>query len=731
MPTQSIFLKGVVFPLSLLTATMQPLLAKTIHVSITGSDNATGTITEPLKTIGCAVQEANEFDVIMVQGGTYHEEVIINDKQNITLKGREGEQVIISGTGEITSEWIEDLERPGVFKTTLDNSLISTSYTQFFVNGNHQQMARFPDNLTGDMLNPMDPKSGYAVITNGVKPKGRGVRSNITFTSHGGTPTLPNVEFTDEAVIRGLIGKLRNNIFSASTDGADIKRDNEQLISFIGSNDGVWKNDSSYTSPEGFGYIFDLSVLDKAGEWFYKRNSNTLYYKPEGDSMEGLSVEVRQRKWGLRVSGSDHLKIENIHFKAAAVDIRNSDFLHVNKASFQYITPFLYRRNYAVLKEGIIITNSDNGIYENSLIANTWGSGIILDSGSDNIIRNNIIENIGWLGQFTVSLFNEGENTLISQNTFGRSGRFHIRTTAPVKSIITDNDFYEAMSMGEDAGSIMMTSTAKTNYLDLKDTVIAYNKIHDLHGVPAMDTSPSYSRQTIKALYLEDVDNYTVHHNFIYNINATGYERITDGREVERDGSILYLGPRSRSMTRKLHYYNNTFWNYDSFINIWHHSDRAKDIHGLIANGEMKNNIMLHNKSHSLNGNYAFIQLPGHRYRAAGRISNIREYSLANFITEIAKAPYNYTITESNNSVFSEEQYVSNFKDPNAGDFRLFPESDLNNNGAEINSITGDAPVARGAWEGNTEFEKERIFRAGSTLSRDLFPNYNDIATID
>ncbi|WP_228710760.1 NosD domain-containing protein [Saccharobesus litoralis] len=704
-----------------------PIYAKNIHVAPYGDDAASGAWDAPFQTINRAVEEANEGDVVLIRAGTYREQVNIKGKTGITLRPNGNQQVIISGADIVESNWSADPNRPGVFRATLNSSEIETDYTQVFVNGKFEQMARFPDNISGDMLNPMDPLSGYAVITDANKPEGTGVYSEVNFTTHRGVPSLPDIDFSNEAVVRGLIGKLRNNIFSASTDGADIQTDGSGVVSFIGTNNGVWKNSPAYTSPEGFGYIFDLEVLDRPGEWFYKRKDNTLYYMPVTGSMHGFTVEAKTRKWALNIDNSDDIKIENIHVMAASMKVNNSDDLHVSGSSFQYLHPFLYRRSYGVLKEGIVVDNSDRGIYENNLVAKTWGSGFILNSGNDNVIRNNIIEDIGWLGQFTVALFNEAENTQIVQNTFGRASRFHIRTTKSVKSTITDNHMYEAMAMGEDAGAIMMTSTGQTEYLDLKDTEIAYNRIHDLNGIPAMDTKPYYSRQTIKAFYLEDVDNYTVHHNLVYNITGVGYERITEGKAVEPDGSIIYLGPRTRSMTRKVNYFNNTFYNYDGFMGIWHHSDVEQNIHGLIADGNIVNNIMMKDKKSKLGGTYMTVTLPQHKSVATGKISDISEYSIVDYVAAIAEAPYYYTINQSSNTEFNETQFNNNFRDISTGNFRQYNGSAQNSNGEPIEGITGPEPIARGAYEGATTEDKERVFNAGSSVTRDAFPNADEM----
>ena len=49
---------------------------------------------------------------------------------------------------------------------------------------------------------------------------------------------------------------------------------------------------------------------------------------------------------------------------------------------------------------------------------------------------------------------------------------------------------FGAMEVGGDAGPIEATSTGKIGAIDLKGSVIAYNKVHDVVGVPV---SSSYN----------------------------------------------------------------------------------------------------------------------------------------------------------------------------------------------------------------------------------------------
>lgn len=702
--------------------------AADIHVAKDGIDALTGrgSINNPYQTISYLFDNdlVRSGDVVIIHHGVYRETVKVS-VDGITIRANEGYKVVISGTDWYGSaSWQADNTRTGVFKMTLNKSEVETDFTQLFVDDIHQQIARFPNNtsnyknyISGSnraMMTPLDQKSGFAILLNGNKPAGTNATGQVTFSSHDGTPEIPDVTFTNEAIVRGFIGKLRNNIFSYSQDGGQVTRASRRLVTFKARNTqgNVWGEEDAVTQPEGFGYVMDLSVLDYEGEWFYKKIENTLYYKPVGGIIEGKHFEVRKRRYGLSIQADD-VKIENINIKAAEVEVKNTQNVSFTKCIFTYMSPYQYRRSYGVLKKGIVLNNADHTTLESCYIGHTWASGIIVEpSSTSTTINNCIIEDIGWMGQFMASLLNLGNNTIITHNTFGKSSRFHIRTTESVYTKITDNDFYGAMSMGEDAGSIMFTSTGKPTQLNMQGTEIAYNKIHDVRGIPAFDPqSWNYRRQTIVALYLEDVDNYTVHHNLVYNIKGDNYvsKRLDsngNAEYIDNRGKVMYLGPRTKQLTHKMNYYNNTCWNYDYFLSFWHLTG------GGVNDLKAKNNLLMYGKLNNVN--------------AGG--NSVKEIDLLDFAREAGKAPLNYGIvTEQNKTVVDASDH---FVNPTDGNFRLKTTSSYNSGGEVISGITTEPNPALGAWEGNTEALKNRVFNAGSNLTSASFGGELSVSTI-
>ncbi|WP_010136997.1 right-handed parallel beta-helix repeat-containing protein [Ochrovirga pacifica] len=684
-----------------------------IHVAKNGVDalNGRGNKSAPYLTISYVFSNdlVHSGDIIVIHQGVYRETVTINIS-NVTLLPFEQEKVFITGTDLIPgSSWQADSQRAGVYKTTLNKNDVETDFTQLFVNGVLQQIARYPNNTTSvkkymvgkhsEMMSPTNPQSGFAILLNASKPAGTDQTGQVTFSSHEGIPEIPNVAFTDEAIIRGFIGKLRNNIFSYSQDGGQVTRAGNRLVTFKAKNTqgNSWGKTDAYTQPEGFGYIMDLSVLDIEGEWFFKKSENTLYYKPIGGTLANKTIEVKKREFGLLVGAND-VTVKNIHIQASAVQIKNARNFRAQNCTFTYLYPYKYRRTYGVLKEGIVLDNADNTTFDSCYIAHTWTGGIIIDDNCENTIINNCtIEQIGWMGQFMVAVWNNGKNSTITNNTLGKASRFHIRTTESVYAKITDNDFAEAMAMGEDAGAIMFTSTGKPGPkgLDMQGTEIAYNKVHDLVGIPAYDTTPGYKRQTVVAFYLEDVHNYTVHHNLAYNIKGDNYKsKRGASNNPQSDGKMLYLGPRDKLIDIKMGYYNNTFWNYDKFLTFWHRTET-----GLTENLEMTNNLYMQGKINS--------------------VSNIDEPDLSVFAQKAAQSPLNYQITVKTNQAISNAN--AHFEDVTNGDFRLRSDSPFNSGGTIIPNITTSSSPALGALEGNTPELRNRVLNAGSDLTINSF----------
>lgn len=520
-----------------------------VYVSVSGSDSNSGSINAPLRTIQKASNILTKGGNIYIRGGVYRETVNV-DHANQTFSSFNEEDVIVTGLDKIDG-WSE--YRNGIYRANF--SSFETEFTQVFVNGVYQQMARYPNQINNNMLS-VDKESGYDSIE---VFSGAGKDRIVNFTN------MPEVRknFWQGGYFRGISGHGWMNPHGeiSSSEGSEIR-----VIPKLQE----WSRNNSVVDGSGWGFIFHLNALDVEGEWYAK--DGTLYFKPPSNiDPNNLEIEAQRREWAFRINNKNGIVIKGINVKAASLELIGSNS-RIEKTSFRYIYPYFTREKYnAVFREqGGLYIRGNNNVFTDCYIAHSWGNGVSLESGYGNQFENCIFEDLGWNAQFTSSILTHGTNTTIRNSTFGSTGRFHIRFQN--KTDILYNDLYDCMTLGQDAGCI--ESTSGGNYateLNLAGSEIAYNHIHDSTTLP----TDNGRKQFVVALYLEDVENYTAHHNVIWNFKTN----------VKPDGTFAYLGPR-RTTIEDVFYYNNTIFNCDYRIRAWN-----RDRMGGFVNVNFINNL--------------------------------------------------------------------------------------------------------------------------------------------
>ena len=531
--------------------------AKNYYVSKNGNDNNTGTQQSPFKTIQKAANTMSEGDICYILEGTYRENVVVK-KNNTTFRNFNGQKVTVSGA-DVVKNWTS--YKDGIFSANFSGS--ETQFTMLFLNNKHQQMARWPNNKTGEMMNPENKNSGYEDCQVFTGTKGQKSR-RVLFPNMSGFPR----DFFKGGIFRGINGKKWINPMGTitSSNGKELRVD-AITDGWIDNSEKIFTDNG-----KGFGFIFHLNALDRDGEWFQKENK--IYFNPpNGANPNDLFITAKKRKWAFQITGKNGVKIQGINISAASIDINQSSNCEVIDSSIQYLWPFFTRKGYGVSRteQGGVFINGNNNKFTNCYIAHSWGHGLFIDEGRNTKIKNCFIEDIGWIAQFTSSIQNNGgDGTEITKTTLGSTGRFHIRTNDG-KIDIKYNDLYDCMKMGQDAGSIQCTNGSNWGVpVDMKGSEISYNRIHD------SNTLTDGHKEFVLALYLEGCYNYTVHHNLIYNFKT----------DVVPDGTFVYLGPRQAKI-KDSYFYNNTVWNMDWGIRIWN-----RDNKGRIENVRFWNNII-------------------------------------------------------------------------------------------------------------------------------------------
>ncbi|MDO6759464.1 right-handed parallel beta-helix repeat-containing protein [Tamlana sp. 2_MG-2023] len=534
----------------------QALSATEYYVSKNGADSNNGSINNPFKTIQKAADIMVSGDICYIKRGVYREQVTVKTN-NITFINFENDKVVITGADLVTG-WVVSSQGARIYETNFTGS--ESDYTMLFIDGERQGMARWPNNLGDEMMMPEDKTTGYEdcqVFTGVEGQKSRQVK-------------FPNMSgFADDffkgGIFRGINGKKWINPMGTITASSGINLTVDAITDgWIDNSEKIFTD-----SGKGFGFIFHLNALDREGEWF-QTNNKIYLMPPAGKNPNDLQISIKNRKWGFVLNNRNNITIKGISIHAASINMDNTDNARIEDCSIQYLQSFLTRSGYGVSKlQGGVYVNGDNNTIKNCYVAHSWGHGIYVDGGNNNKIEGTRIEDIGWIAQFTSSLQNYADGTIVTNSTFGSTGRFHIRTNGQIN--ITYNDLYDCMKMGQDAGSIQCTNGSDWGVpLDMKGSEIAYNRIHD------SNTLTDGKKEFVLALYLEGCYNYTVHHNLIYNF-------ITD--EVP-DGTFAYLGPRKAKIT-DCFYYNNTVWNVDWAVRVWN-----RDNEGDVENIHFWNNII-------------------------------------------------------------------------------------------------------------------------------------------
>lgn len=666
-------------------------------------------------SINEAISSANSGDEIIVHEGVYREKVVVN-KNNINISNFNEEYVLVTGANKITGAWSDATGMTnGVKVVDVAEVHIETDYSQLFANGKIQKLGRHPNRAIDQMMEVIHPNGGYALLSNAQKPAGVNATGQVTLEE----TTVPDVDLTG-GVVRAMTGKMRRYVYG------NIVSNSGNTVSFKAINTNTdWIKEAEIKSTRfkfSWGFVLHKNLVDTPGEWFV--DNNKLYYYPIGGSINETSIELQVRERVLVVNNTSGTKIKGINFTAGNVDFQNANNAIIENCTFRYLHPFWVPKGYGqndTDKRGIYLKNSSNNTFKNTYVGHSWGNMFALHDGENNSLENCIIEDFGWIGVFTSGVhINESDNTSISKCTFGESGRFQVRVDGgDAKVDILDSDFYGSMKMGEDAGPLEVTSTGRIGSLDLKGGTIAYNKIHDVKGLPVSDGN--YNKQKIVAFYMEDTENYTAHHNLIYNFKADNYKGPVS---IERVGEFLYLGPRYNRMQEPVNYYNNTVWNYDKLLSIWNiEIDNwealglaEEDASGSMEDGHFANNIFMNNSSYKLSYVRQKLSATGGNlgYVTLNPSPSIETTDFKAYTDHCAN--YGYQFNPENNELLNFSSQENNFKDAPNGDFRLRIESTAIKAGKIIPNITSSAIPDCGALEGG-----ERVLSAGANLEMPTF----------
>ncbi|MFC5050760.1 tandem-95 repeat protein [Rubritalea spongiae] len=350
------------------------------HVSVNGDDTNPGTEAEPFASIQHAVDQLKPNSTLYIGGGTYHETInlagIAGEKGfPITIKAKDGEQVVLDGTVKITPTWQQDVGN--VYKAT-----VSQDVTQLFVDGELMTLARYPNALSfSDSV-----WRGSLLAQDAGSTNGNLIDSALSSTG---------ISYDDCVAVMTLGAHITYaRLVENHTAGTD---------TFSYDNVSIYKQDTSPYFFEGGLNNADRKLLDTAQEWSYDESTDTLYlWADDGQDPTGRQFFIKDKVYSLTGDAdTKHLVIDGIDFFASTFHFESSDHITIQNSDSKYhvssrrslgdvVRPLTahFNGSTADLCENVTIYNCT---FEKADGAALWG-----DNMENMLIENNLFQEIDY-----------------------------------------------------------------------------------------------------------------------------------------------------------------------------------------------------------------------------------------------------------------------------------------------------------------------------------------------
>ena len=363
---------------------------------------------------------------------------------------------------------------------------------QVFVDGRMMTLARFPN--AGD--DPFTPDT-------------------IEVTGEGSTVTASNITQAADSWKGATLWAMPGHQVVAGS--AKVLASTNAVL-FLGSRAPASRKGETRGYLEGV-----WRALDAENEWCQREGALYLW-APRGADPNTLDVSVSSRRWAFDLSGRSYIEVRGFRVLASSVNMDGADHCLLESCRFRWPS---YRRDIrgGFNRDGALgITSQGLGIalggHHNTVracvVAYCLGDGISV-YGASNTVENCVVHGCNLSASDCAPVAASGIGHTIARCTVynaGRSGILHRKFRA---GRIEHNHVYRVGLMTSDLGGTYTYGT------DGKGTVIAYNRIHDVH-------CPAYGGSGI---YLDNFNvNHFVHHNLCYDTQLAGIHVNTPTRHT-------------------------------------------------------------------------------------------------------------------------------------------------------------------------------------------------------
>lgn len=530
----------------------------TLYVSTTGSDENSGDIDEPLKTMNGAkvkLQKLRGEDTskpaeIIFREGTYKIDSTVNftefdsgtDGAKVIYRSYDDEKVVFKGSMEldvtkgspVVDETIRERMYPEVRDKIVQFDLLNQGfpyqvestnsvkyyyqlfgqhtykeYINLYLNGKEQPLSQWPN---GD--------DQYVTYVEAVtKGDSEGGREGGSFKYAEDNPKRwGNAENAWLAGYPSIDFRFERNSISSIDPVNKIIQVATPTASGVGSQESKrWK-------------VFNLlEEIDMPGEWYVDRNTMRLYYYPEYSISDAkLEISFLQSEM-INLTNAKNITFDGINFsqsRSVAVKMTDVSDITITNCRFENLD-----------SGGIIMIGSRkaetdkhwwqrqeidaayNCEISNNIFYNIGGSVAHINGGNvdtltkgNNRFEDNFVSRVATKAKGSVAINLSGCGNVITNNNIG-GGSFHAITYYGNDHEIKNNEIYNMNKCTDDVGAVY----TGRNYIS-RGTVISYNYLHDLN--PVIQTSRGFNL----AIYWDDsASGQNAHHNIIVNSNLPIY----------------------------------------------------------------------------------------------------------------------------------------------------------------------------------------------------------------
>jgi len=473
---------------------------------VNGSDDWDGTWSCPKATLSDALNESSANDEIVLYSGRYHENVTVNNKDNLLIRAANDARVVFDGTQSIAGDM-------GVTWSTADSDGIQevtlpVDGWQLFLAYDEQVPARWPNAQFSDdtVFNRSYWAEGTLTGSNNAYTKGWLTDAGPETGVHSGLNETINATGLDP---EGAIAVM--NLGSFRSNSREITDWNSANGTFAYDGTGVgWKTKHHAYFLEG-----KRELIDVDGEWWFDNANNRLHYKtPTGQDANNLDLRVKVQPFAIGVENSDGVTIQGIDFFGTTVNFNECDGCSFTNSTLEY--PSTSKRGLGIAGESeddrwmTRFYRSTNSFVDNISITNTDG-GAIEFQGSPGQTNNNTVNNsyfhaIDWSAAdqkgLMVTIYEGGRDMYFTNNTVHLTGASSVLSIGDAPKVFY-NEVWDVGHLQTD-GAVVQIMQAEAPGAE-----VAYNWIHDVIKYGARFDAPIGQAGEGR--------NGTMHHNVVWN----------------------------------------------------------------------------------------------------------------------------------------------------------------------------------------------------------------------